>query len=212
MTANSIRILIADDHAMVRTGLVTMLNVFDELIFVGAASNGKVAIEMCNDVTPDIVLMDMHMPEVDGITATRIIRQQNPGIKVLALTGFAQDGSVRQALQAGASGFLLKSSSLEELIAAIRGVFAGQIILSPLAAAALVQAPSADPEIDYGLTQREQEVLELMLEGLSNNAIADRMHVSIMTVKSHVSSVLSKLHVATRAEAVALATRRRVLQ
>jgi len=203
-----IRLLIADDHVMVRIGLATMLKVFDELVFVGAATNGQHAIELCNELTPDLVLMDIHMPELDGITATRIVRQQHPEIKVLALTGYADDNGVRQVLQAGASGYLLKSASLEELISAIHGACSGQIILSPEAAAALVQVSAAAPQEDYGLTEREYEVLLLMLDGLTNHAIADRLHVSPMTVKSHVSSVLSKLHVATRMEAVALASRR----
>lgn len=203
-----IRILIADDHAMVRIGLATMLKVVDELFFVGAAANGQHAIDLCNELTPDLVLMDIHMPELDGISATRIIRQQHPEIKVLALTGYPDDNGVRQALQAGASGYLLKSASLEELITAIHGACSGQIILSPQAAEALVHASAAVPQEDYGLTDREFEVLLLMLDGLTNQAIADRLHVSPLTVKSHVSSVLSKLHVATRTEAVALATRR----
>ncbi|MFN8464948.1 MAG: response regulator transcription factor [Caldilineaceae bacterium] len=206
-----IRVLVADDHAMVRTGLITMLKVFDELVFVGAASNGQMAIDMCNEFTPDLVLMDMHMPEVDGVHATRIIRQQHPGTRVLALTGYAEDSAVRQVLQAGAAGYLLKSASLEELISAIHGVFAGQIILSPQAAAALVMLPAPEPGMDFGLTERERDVLQLMVDGLSNNGIAERLHVSPLTVKSHVSSILSKLNVTSRAEAVALATRRNVL-
>lgn len=208
MEPRTIRILVADDHVMVRIGLATMLKVFDELVFVGAATNGQNAIELCDELAPDLVLMDIHMPELDGIAATRTIHQHHPNIKVLALTGYAEDNGVRQALQAGASGYLLKSASLEELIAAIHGVFAGQVILSPQAAAALVHASTAAAEDDYGLTDREYEVLLLMLDGLTNHAIADHLHVSPLTVKSHVSSVLSKLHVATRTEAVALASRR----
>lgn len=211
MTPKLIRVLVADDHAMVRTGLITMLKVFDELVFVGAASNGQMAIDMCNELVPDLVLMDMHMPEVDGVNATRIIRQQHPGTRVLALTGYAEDSAVRQVLQAGAAGYLLKSASLEELISAIHGVFAGQIILSPQAAAALVMLPATESGMDFGLTERERDVLQLMVDGLSNNSIAERLHVSPLTVKSHVSSVLSKLNVTSRAEAVALATRRNVL-
>lgn len=208
MEPRPIRILIADDHVMVRIGITTMLKVFDELILVGAATNGQSAIDLCDELAPDLVLMDVHMPEVDGIAATRIIRQQHPEIKVLALTGYADDNGVRKALQAGASGYMLKSASLDELIAAIYGVFAGQIILSPQAATALVQGSTSAPENDYGLTNREYEVLQLMLDGLSNQAIADHINVSPLTVKSHVSSVLAKLHVATRTEAVALANRR----
>jgi NarL family two-component system response regulator LiaR len=166
---------------------------------------------MCHEFMPDLVLMDMNMPTVDGVTATRVIRQAHPDIKVLALTGYMQDNVVKQALQAGAAGYLLKSVSLDELMSAIRSVVAGQIVLSSDAAEALVQVPREEHQSDYGLTEREQEVLQLMIDGLSNNVIAEHLHVSPMTVKSHVSSVLSKMNVATRAEAVALATRRGIV-
>jgi NarL family two-component system response regulator LiaR len=208
MTQRQIRVLVADDHAMVRTGLATMLKVYDEFVFVGAAANGQAAIDLCDEWLPDLVLMDMDMPLVDGITATRMIRQRHPTIKVLALTGLLQDSMIRKSLQAGATGFLLKSVTTEELVSAIHGVFADQIILSPQAALALLQvSPSASRDA-WGLTEREQEVLDLMIDGLSNNSIAERLQVSAATVKSHVSNVLAKLNVTTRAEAVAFAMQR----
>ena len=207
MTMEQIRVLVADDHAMVRTGLATMLKLFDELVLVGEAKNGQAAVDLCDELAPDLVLMDMNMPALDGVAATRTIREKHPLIKVLALTGYAQDSTIKQALQAGVAGFLLKSVSLDELLAAIHGIFAGQIILSPQVAESLLQTVRPAPANDYGLTEREREVLHLMSDGLSNNAIADRLHVSAMTVKSHVSNVLAKMNVSTRAEAVAQATR-----
>jgi len=210
MTAGRIRILVADDHAMVRTGLTTMLTIFDELVFVGAATDGQAAIEMCDQCQPDLVLMDMHMPAVDGVTATRAIRQKHPQIKVLALTAYMQDPIIKQALQAGAAGYLHKSVSLDELISAIHSIFAGQVILAPQAAESLLRTPPVEAETSFGLTERERQVLQLMINGLSNNAIAERLHISPLTVKSHVSSVLAKMGVATRAEAVAAATQRKL--
>lgn len=211
MTLGKIRVLVADDHAMVRTGLATMLKFFDEFVFVGEATNGQTAIDLCDELAPDLILMDMNMPAVDGVAATRTIRQKHPLIKVLALTGYAQDGQIKQALQAGVVGFLFKSVSLDELISAIHSAFAGQIILSPQAAESLLHTQRSEPTPDYGLTEREHEVLQLMLDGLSNNTIAERLHVSPTTVKSHVSNILSKLNVSTRAEAVAWATRHGLL-
>jgi len=208
MTQRQIRVLVADDHAMVRTGLATMLKVYDEFVFVGAAANGQAAIDLCDEWLPDLVLMDMDMPLVDGITATRMIRQRHPTIKVLALTGLLQDSMIRKSLQAGATGFLLKSVTTEELVSAIHGVFADQIILSPQAALALLQVSPSTSRDAWGLTEREQEVLDLMIDGLSNNSIAERLQVSAATVKSHVSNVLAKLNVTTRAEAVAFAMQR----
>lgn len=207
MLAQSIRVLVVDDHAMVRTGLVTMLQVFEELEFVGEAVNGQMAIDLCGQLTPDLVLMDMHMPVMDGIAATRVIHERHPQIKVLALTAYLQDETVQQALQAGAAGYMLKDVSPEELMHAIHAAFAGQFTFSPEAAQSLLHLPRSEHTFPHDLTEREREVLALMVEGLSNNAIALRLQVTPATVKSHVSSILAKLNVATRAEAMALAVR-----
>ena len=192
---------------MVRTGLITMLKAYDDMVLVGAAANGQAAIDLCDEHIPDLVLMDMNMPIVDGVTATRMIRQKHPTIKVLALTGYLQESVVKQSLQAGVAGYLFKSVTPDELISAIHGVLADQIVLSPQAALSLLQTPQAAPKTEWDLTGRESEVLQLMTDGLSNSAIAERLHVSTTTVKSHVSNLLSKMNVTTRAEAVACATR-----
>lgn len=207
MSTQGIRVLVVDDHVMVRTGLVTMLQVFDELIFVGEAVNGQMAIDLCGQLAPDLVLMDMHMPVMDGIAATRVIHERHPQIKVLALTAYLQDETVQQALQAGAAGYMLKDVSPEELMHAIHAAFAGQFTFSPEAAQSLLHLSHNEHTYSYDLTEREREVLALMVEGLSNNAIALRLQVTPATVKSHVSSILAKLNVATRAEAMALAVR-----
>jgi two-component system, NarL family, response regulator LiaR len=212
MSTRKIRVLVADDHVMVRTGLSTMLRIFDDLVLVGEAANGQIAIDMCAELMPDLVLMDINMPTLDGVAATRVIRQNYPEIKVIALTAYVQDSVTLQALQAGASGYVLKSVSPDELVTAIHSVFAGQITLSPQAAQSLMQAHSKPATgfglTDFGLTEREQEVLHLMIAGMGNTAIAERLHVSPLTVKTHVSNILSKMNVSTRAEAVALATQR----
>mgnify|MGYP001170129937 CR=1 FL=1 len=208
MQAPKIRIIIADDFAMVRTGLMTLLKEFDELEFVGQASNGQIAIELCEQISPDLMLMDMQMPVLDGIAATRIIHQRHPDIKIIMLTAYAQEEMVQQALQAGATGYVFKDISPDNLLQTIRSVFAGQLTLSPLAAKFLLDTPPAEHEFGHKLTTREREVLQLMRDGLSNHAIAERLHVSPATVKSHVSNILAKLEVSTRAEAVALTMRR----
>lgn len=207
MKSNKIRIMVADDHEVVRIGLTTLLGAFVELDIVGEATDGQAAVEMCETLLPDVVLMDMNMPVMDGIEATRMIHQRHPQIKVIALTAITQEELVQRALRAGATGYVLKNVSPDELIHAIHSAVAGQITLSAQAVQYLLHAPEASPAAGLGLTEREHEVLSLMVDGLANSAIADRLHVSIATVKSHVSNILTKLNVATRAEAVALAMR-----
>lgn len=207
MASNKIRILVADDHEMVRIGLTTLLKAFTELEFVGEAANGQVAVELCDALLPDLVLMDMNMPVMDGVEATRMIHDRHPQIKVIALTAITQEHLVHRALRAGAVGYVLKSVSPEELLAAIHSALAGHLTLSSQAALSLLHSLTAESEAGLGLTDREHEVLTLMIDGMNNNAIADRLHVSIATVKSHVSNILTKLNVASRAEAVAQAMR-----
>jgi len=202
-----IRVLVADDHAMVRRGLATFLKVYDDLELVGEAASGQAAVQLCDDLQPDVVLMDMVMPDMDGAAATRLIRNQSTSIQVLALTSFKEEILVRSALQAGAIGYLLKDVSADELAGAIRAAHAGRATLSPEAAQALVHAASQPPLPGMTLTERERTVLVLMVEGLNNTQIAARLTVSPSTVKSHVSNILSKLGVASRTEAVSLALR-----
>jgi NarL family two-component system response regulator LiaR len=210
MTTDSspcIRVLIVDDHTMVRRGLATFLKVFDDLELAGEAASGQAAIQLCGQLQPDVVLMDMLMPDMDGATATRLIRKQSPVIQVIALTSFKEEILVQSALQAGAIGYLLKDVSADELARAIRAAHAGRATLSPEAAQALVHAASQPPAPGFDLTERERVVLALMAEGLNNTQIAGRLTVSPSTVKSHVSNILSKLGVASRTEAVSLALR-----
>ena len=206
-----IRVLVVDDHAMVRRGLATFLKVFDDLELAGEAASGQAAIQLCAQLQPDVVLMDMVMPDMDGAAATRLIRNQSESIQVLALTSFKEEILVQSALQAGAIGYLLKDVSADELAQAIRAAHAGRATLSPEAAQALVHAASQAPPPGLDLTERERAVLALMVEGLNNTQIAARLTVSPSTVKSHVSNILSKLGVASRTEAVTLALRNRLV-
>lgn len=202
-----IRVMLVDDHAMVRRGLATFLRVFDDLQLAGEAESGEAAIQLCAEVLPDVILMDMMLPMMDGATATRAIRQQFPQVQVLALTSFKEGDLIKNALEAGAIGYLLKDVSAEELAGAIRAAHAGRATLSPDVAQAIVHAAGQPPRPGLDLTERERAVLALMVEGLNNTQIAGRLTVSPSTVKSHVSNILTKLGVSSRTEAVTLALR-----
>ena len=209
--AQPIRVMLVDDHSMVRRGLATFLKVFDDLQLAGEAESGEAAIQLCAEVLPDVILMDMVLPVMDGATATRAIRRQYPQVQVIALTSFKEGRLVKNALEAGAIGYLLKDVSADELARAIRAAHAGRATLSPEAAQALVETANQPPTPGLDLTEREREVLTLMVEGLNNTQIAGRLTVSPSTIKSHVSNILSKLGVASRTEAVALAMRSRIV-
>lgn len=205
-----IRVMLVDDHTMVRRGLATFLKIFDDLQLAGEAESGEAAIQLCAEILPDVILMDMVLPMMDGATATRLIRQKFPLVQVIALTSFKEGELIKNALEAGAIGYLLKDVSADELVQAIRSAHAGRATLSPEAAQALVETSSLPPAPGLDLTEREREVLTLMIEGLNNTQIAGRLTVSPSTIKSHVSNILSKLGVASRTEAVALALRNRI--
>jgi NarL family two-component system response regulator LiaR len=210
-TFQPIRVMLVDDHTMVRRGLATFLKVFNDLELAGEADGGEAALQLCAQVLPDVILMDLMMPDMDGVTATRLIRQQFPKVQVVALTSFKEQQVVQNALQAGAIGYLLKDVSADELAQAIRAAHAGRATLSPEAAQALVDAANQPPVPGQDLTERERTVLVLMIEGLNNTQIAGRLVVSPSTIKTHVSHILSKLGVASRTEAVTLALRHRLI-
>ncbi len=205
-----IRVMIVDDHLMVRRGLATFLKVFKDLELVGEADSGESAIQLCVKLQPDVVLMDMVMQSMDGATATRLIRKQCPSAQIIAVTSFKDEILVKSALQAGAISYLLKGVSASELAQAIRAAHAGRPIISAEATQALIHAASQDVVPGHNLTEREHEVLLLMVEGLNNTQIAGRLTVSRSTIKSHVSNILAKFGVASRTEAVALAVRHKL--
>ncbi len=202
----AIRIVIADDHSVVRRGLRMFLGMDPELVVVGEAANGEEAVHLARLLLPDIVLMDLLMPVMDGITATAIIRSELPDTEVLALTSVLEDASVVGAVRAGAIGYLLKDTDADALCRAIKAAAAGQVQLTPQAAARLMQAVSA-PESPEQLTERETEVLRLMAQGQANKEIARSLNISEKTVKVHVSNILSKLGVQSRTQATLYAIR-----
>ncbi|MCB0107762.1 MAG: response regulator transcription factor [Caldilineaceae bacterium] len=207
MTDQPIRVLIVDDQFIVRSGLATFVATEPTLTLVGEAKDGQEAVRLCDSVAPDVVLMDLLMPRMDGVTATKAILQNHPDVKILALTSFMEKAMVQEILRAGAKGYLLKDVSAEELADAIRNVHAGRPALAPEAMEALLdqQRQSSEATLGHDLTEREHDVLALMVQGLSNPQIAEELIVSLSTVKFHVSSILGKLEATTRSEAVRLA-------
>jgi NarL family two-component system response regulator LiaR len=206
MAETLIRVMIVDDHAVVRSGLSAFLTVYDDLEFAGEASGGLEAVRKCPEIRPDVILMDLVMPEVDGSEATRLIREACPHVQVIALTSYKEEELVQGALKAGAIGYLLKNVSADELANAIRAAYAGRPTLAPEAAAVLIKAAThRNEEPDPGLTDRELGILQLMVDGLSNPDIAKKLFVSRSTVKFHVSNILMKLGATSRTEAVSMA-------
>lgn len=205
--SDPIRVMIVDDHDMVRRGLVAFLNVNTDLVMVGEASNGQKALELCEEVEADVILMDLVMPVMDGASATRAIRERWPEIQIVALTSFEEKELVQSALKAGAISYLLKNVTADALAEAIRAAHAGQSTLAPEATQVLIQSARQGPMPGDDLTPREREVLALMVEGLTNPDIAESLNVSRSTARAHVSQILSKLGVNNRAEAIALAFR-----
>jgi two-component system, NarL family, response regulator LiaR len=205
-----IKVLLVDDHAMVRRGLGAFLSIYPDLQLVGEAESGAEALAQCARLQPDVVLMDLVMPEVDGATATAELRRQFPHIKVIALTSFREDELVQRVIQAGAIGYLLKNVSGADLAQAIRAAHAGRPTLAPEATQALINAATKPAAPGHDLTARERDVLALMVKGLNNSEIAERLIVSPSTIKGHVSNILAKLAVTSRTEAVALAVTHRI--
>ena len=208
---NPIRVMIVDDHDMVRRGLIAYLEDEVGLELVGQAGDGREAVQICDQVRPDVVLMDLVMPELSGAEATRIIRDRWPQVQVIALTSFQEKDLVQDALGAGAISYLLKNVSGQDLVEAIRAAHAGRSTLAPEAVQALIRPTTQKPDPGYDLTPRERDVLALLVEGLTNAGIAGRLGVSRSTVKVHVSNILSKLGVPSRGEAIGVAIRHKLI-
>ncbi len=196
----AIRVLITDDHGVVRQGLRMFLSLDPDFEVVGEAENGREALQMARELEPDVVLMDLLMPVMDGVSATEAIRKELPGVEVVALTSVLEDASVTGAVRAGAIGYLLKDTDSEELGRAIRAAAEGRVYLAPEAAERLMREVRA-PESPEALTERETEVLKLLARGKANKQIASALYVSEKTVKAHVSAVLMKLGVQSRTQA-----------
>jgi NarL family two-component system response regulator LiaR len=204
--------MLVDDHDMVRRGLAAFLQVKPDLQLVGEARDGQEALEICGQVQPDIILMDLVMPEMDGAAATKAIRERHPSVQVIALTSFQEKDLIHDVLEAGAIGYLLKNVTVDELAAAIRAAHFGQSTLAPEAIQALLQPRPSEPEkSNYDLTVREMEVLVLLVEGLNNREIGERLFVSRATAKAHVSHILDKMGVSNRAEASVVALREKIV-
>jgi NarL family two-component system response regulator LiaR len=206
-----IRVVVVDDHAVVRSGIEYSLLAIDDIDLAGTASSGTEAVHLCEEVQPDVVLMDMMMPEMNGVAAMAAILERCPRAQVIALTSFQEGSLVQQALQAGAISYLLKDVGMEELAQAIRSAHAGKSTLAPEAAQALAEAATHVADPGYDLTDREREVLDLIVEGKSNAEIGNALSVSLSTARFHVSTILSKLGATNRAEAAALAVKHQLV-
>jgi NarL family two-component system response regulator LiaR len=198
-----IRVIIVDDHAIVRSGLANFLRAIDDLALVGETGSGAEALRLCDELHPDVVMMDLVMPEMNGVEATRAIHARYPDLPVLILSSFGDDDLIREALQAGAIGYLLKNASIHDMARAIRAAYAGQPTLSPEATQALIRAQTKERTVE--LKERELEVLRLLARGMTNPQIADSLSLSLSTIKFYVSAILEKLDVDTRTEAAAWA-------
>jgi NarL family two-component system response regulator LiaR len=206
-TSRPIRVMLVDNHVMARRGLAIFLMVFDELQLVGEAESGEAAIQLCAEVLPDVILMDMVMPDMDGATVTRSIHQQFPQVQIMVLTSFQEGELIKSALEAGVIGYLLKDVSAAQLYRAILAVASGCVTISVEAAQSLLETANQTSAPGLDLTEREREVLDLMIAGLNTTQVAGKLIVSPFTVKSHVSEILFKLSVATHAATMNLALR-----
>jgi len=209
---DGVTVLIADDHPVVRQGLRTFLDLHEGVSVVGEAATGAEAVAMVEELLPDVVLMDLVMPDLDGIEAARRIRDLSPTTKVIVLTSYAEDEKIFPAIKAGAAGYLLKDVEPDEIADGIRRVHSGEALLHPKIAARLMREVTEEKEEGDVLTARELEVLRALARGLSNKAIAEELIVSEKTVKTHVSNILAKLHLADRTQAALYAVRERLFE
>jgi len=207
-----IKVLIVDDHPLVRHGIKTLLDVYDDIEVIGEAENGREALEMCKKNKPDVVLMDLIMPGVNGIEATKEIMKNWSYIKVVTLTSFVDKKLIEDSLKAGAIGYVLKNISGDKLVATIRDADKGKSTLSSEASDFLISNIKKPPVADYQLTSQEKNILACLVEGLSNKKIAQKLVLSLSTVKFHVSNILNKLGVSSRTEAVSLAIKNKLVQ
>jgi NarL family two-component system response regulator LiaR len=206
-----IRVMIVDDHSVVRSGLSAFLMVVNDLELVGEAGSGEEALKKAHELQPDVILMDLKMPGMGGVAAIRALRHEEPKIKIIALTSYIDDGLVQGALQAGANGYLMKNVQADELANAIRSAAVGRMALSPEASKALSESSEFPVIPAEDLTDRERDVLRLLIEGMSNNEIAERLIISPSTVKYHIGNIYTKLGVDSRAAAVSIAIQRQLV-
>ncbi len=207
----SIRVMIVDDHLLVRDGLKLLLSTFDDLEVVALAEDGEQAVALCHQVQPDVILMDLVMPNMDGPTATTRIRADFPQVQVIALTSFVEEALIQQAVQAGAIGYLLKNASAEQLAEAIQAAAQGRPTFDPAVAQVILQSANQPPPLGYDLTPREQDVLALLVDGKRNKDIAQQLNLSMGTVRVYVSNILGKLGANNRTEAVSLALQHKLV-
>ena len=204
-----IRLLIADDHPIVRQGLATLLIPRNGVEVIGEAENGRQAIDLARELQPDVILMDVVMPDMTGIEATAEIKTENPDARILILTSFSTDDKLVSAIKAGALGYLLKDAQPDDLFHAIRSVYRGQLTLPPEMALDLLQASKQPDELEASLTERENEVLLAVAEGLSNQEIAQKLNIGTNTVRTHISSLLRKLELTNRTQLAIFVTGQR---
>lgn len=209
---SNIRVMIVDDHPVVRNGIALFLETCDDIDCVGQVDSGRKAVRLCEELRPDVILMDVVMPDMDGIETTRAVREAYPDIQVIALTSFENEESVPAMIDAGAISYLLKNVAVDEIADAIRRAYNGKGMLSPEASQALVRSVTKPKPLGHDLTDRELEVLALIVKGLNNTEIGEHLFISTSTVKNHVSNILAKLDAVTRSEAAALAVQHKMIE